>query len=316
MSRYTIGRLLMVVPVVLGATLAVFLLTQLAPGDPTSTLLGPNASDSAREELRHSLGLDDPLQEQYVHYLGKLAHGDLGQSIEMRAPVLEVVQDKFSSTLVLGVTAGVAAIVGGIALGVLSAVRQGSILDRATTVGSLFLMSMPAYWLSIVLIYLFAVRLGWFPTGQMYSITGDRGLSDLIWHLVLPATAAAVAPLTIIARVTRSALLEVVRADFLLALRARGVPERVVMLRHALRNALPNIVTMSGLQFGYLLLGSALFVEIVFNWPGIGLQTYNAVASRDFPMIAGVVIISAVVFTLINLLVDLLTAALDPRARV
>jgi peptide/nickel transport system permease protein len=216
---------------------------------------------------------------------------------------------------VLGVTAGVVAVVGGVALGMLSAVRQGTVTDRATTVVSLFLMSMPAYWLSIVLIYVFAVQLRWFPTGQMHSVTGGPTLSDLVWHLVLPATAAAVAPLTIIARVTRSALLEVASADFLLALRARGVPERRV-LRHTVKNALPSIVTMCGLQFGYLLLGSALFVEIVFNWPGIGLQTYNAVASRDFPMIAGIVVVSSVVFTLINLAVDLLTAALDPRVRV
>jgi peptide/nickel transport system permease protein len=171
---------------------------------------------------------------------------------------------------------------------------------------------MPAYWLSLVLIYVFAVKTGWFPTGQMHSLSGSGGLGDLLWHLVLPAVAAAVAPAAVISRVARAAMLEVISQDFLTALRAKGLSERRILYSHAVRNALPTIVTMSGLQIGYLLLGSALFVEMIFEWPGIGRATYDAVTARDFPLVSGVVLISTVVFVVINLFTDLLFTILSP----
>ena len=308
-------RLLFLAPVIIGATVIVFVLIKLAPGDPIQTLLGPNASEEAREALRHKLGLYDPLYVQYWNWLRLAAQGDLGISIEMQAPVLDVAIERFENTLILGGVSGLLGLVVGIAAGVVSAVRKNSVFDRAVLFVSIFGISMPAYWLSVVLIYLFSVELAWFPTGQMYSVTGDQGLLDLLWHLVLPTLAAFVVPATLIARFVRTAMLEVIGQDFLTGLRAKGLPEWQVLYVHALRNALPPIVSMSGLQIGYQLLGQMLFVEIVFGWPGIGFQIYGAVASRDFPMIAGIVLLATIVFVLINLFVDVCSAMLDPRTR-
>jgi peptide/nickel transport system permease protein len=315
MRRFVIGRLAMVVPVMLGATLVVFILTRLAPGDPTATLLGLNASDAERNALRAQLGLSHPVWVQYFDWLKLVVQGNLGTSIQLQTPVLGVVAKRLVDTLVLAVPAGAVAILAGVGLGTFAATRQNRLGDRVATAFSLFFVSMPPYWLSIVAIYIFAVRLSWFPTGQMHSVTGSQGLSDLVSHLVLPGLVAAAAPLTIIARSTRSAVLEVAGADFLTALRAQGQSERSILWRHHVRNALPQIIAMCGLQFAYLLLGSALFVEIVFNWPGIGLATYNAVETRDLPLIAGIVLVGSAIFTLINLAVDLITAVTDPRLR-
>jgi peptide/nickel transport system permease protein len=315
MLRFIVLRALLLVPVLVGASLVVFILITLAPGDPTATLLGPNASDEAREALRERLGLNDPLNVQYGNWLALVVQGDLGTSIEMQAPVLDVAIEKFLNTLILGAAGAILGCFLGIAAGVISAVHQNSLVDRFILLASIFGISMPPYWLSIVFIYGFAVHLGWFPTGQMYSVGGDQGLLDLLWHLALPAIAAAVVPATIMARVSRTAMLEVMRQDFITGLRAKGLPERAVLYRHAFRNALPPIVSMTGLQVGYLLLGSALFVEIVFTWPGLGLQTYNAIGARDFPMIAGIVLVSTLIFVIMNLIVDVCCAWLDPRVR-
>jgi peptide/nickel transport system permease protein len=310
--RVLINRIGFLVPVLLASTGVVFLLTRLVPGDPTTTLLGPSASESAREALRDQLALSEPLHVQYVKWLGALLHGDLGMSISLGSPVLGVVGEAFKNTLILGLASGLVGVVIGVATGIVCAIRRNSLLDRFVLVGSLFGLSMPAYWLSLVLIYVFAVKTGWFPTGQMHSLSGSGGLGDLLWHLVLPAVAAAVAPAAVISRVARAAMLEVISQDFLTALRAKGLSERRILYSHAVRNALPTIVTMSGLQIGYLLLGSALFVEMIFEWPGIGRATYDAVTARDFPLVSGVVLISTVVFVVINLFTDLLFTILSP----
>jgi peptide/nickel transport system permease protein len=314
MLRYTALRLLFLVPVLLGATIVVFVLVRLAPGDPTQTLLGPNATEAAREALREKLGLNDPVYVQYGNWLGLALQGDLGISIEMQAPVTEVALERFKNTLILGGASSLLGLVLGIAAGVLSAVHQNSWFDRSVLFVSIFGISLPGYWLSIVLIYLFAVKLGWFPTGQMYSVRGDQGVLDLLWHLMLPMMAGLAVPAALIARFTRTAMLEVLGRDFLTGLRAKGMPEWRVLYHHAFRNALPPIVGMSGLQIGYQLLGQMLFIEIVFGWPGIGFQIYNAVGARDYPMIAGIVLLATAVFVLINLVVDICSAMLDPRA--
>lgn len=314
MLRYIALRLLFLVPVLIGATIVVFVLVRLTPGDPTQTLLGPNATEEAREALRQKLGLLDPLYVQYGNWLGLALAGDLGISIEMQSPVIEVALERFKNTLILGGASGLLGILLGIAAGVISAVRQNSWFDRSVLFISIFGISLPAYWLSVVLIYLFAVKLGWFPTGQMYSVRGDQGLGDLLWHMVLPVMAGFVVPAALIGRFGRTAMLEVLGRDFLTGLRAKGMPEWRVLYQHAFRNALPPIVSMSGLQIGYQLLGQMLFIEIVFGWPGIGFQIYNAVGARDYPMIAGIVLLATVVFVLINLLVDVCSAMLDPRA--
>ena len=314
MLRYVAHRLLFLAPVLIGATIVVFVLVRLAPGDPTQTLLGPNATEEAREALRLKLGLLDPLYAQYWNWLRLALQGDLGISIEMQSPVLHVAIERFKNTLILGGASGLLGLVLGIAVGVVSAVRQNGWFDRSVLFVSIFGISLPSYWLSVVLIYLFAVKLGWFPTGQMYSVRGDQDLLDLLWHLVLPMLAGFVVPAALIARFARTAMLEVLGRDFLTGLRAKGMPEWRVLYHHAFRNALPPIVSMSGLQIGYQLLGQMLFIEIVFGWPGIGFQIYNAVGARDYPMIAGIVLLATVVFVLINLLVDICSAMLDPRA--
>lgn len=315
MLRFLFFRSLFLVPTLIGTTIVVFVLLRLTPGDPTQTLLGPNPTEAAREAIRIALGLNDPLYVQYWKWLWLALQGDLGTSIEMRVPVIEVVTERFKNTLILGGISGVLGLVIGVAAGVVSAVKKNSLFDRFVLFASVLGVSMPGYWLSVVLIYLFSVKLGWLPTGQMYSVSGDRGMLDLLQHLVLPVIAAFVVPAALITRFARTAMLEVMGEDFIIGLRAKGLAERWILYHHVFRNALPPIVGMSGLQIGYQLLGQTLFIEIVFGWPGIGFQTFNAVASRDYPTIAGIVLVASLVFIVINLLMDILANLLTPRLR-
>jgi ABC-type dipeptide/oligopeptide/nickel transport system permease component len=315
MLRFVAARIVLLIPVLLGAAAIVFILIHAAPGDPTSVLLGQNASEATRAALRERLGLDEPLPVQFFRWLALALQGDFGTSISLRRPVLEIVASQFRNTLLLAFASGALGLAVGIPLGIVSAVKRNSSFDKGVLGISLFGLSMPPFWLSLVLIYVFAIQLRIFPTGQMSS-SADAGFLDTLWHLVLPAIAASIAVTGIIIRVTRAAMLEVLSLDFLLALRAKGVPERAVIYGHALRNALPTVVTMSGLQLGYLLLGSTLFVEIVFGWPGIGLLTYNAVFTHDLPLAAGIVLLSTVLFVLLNLVVDVVAAVVSRRALV
>jgi peptide/nickel transport system permease protein len=312
MLRFVFLRLALLIPVLWGALTIVFFLTKLAPGDPTAILLGPNASEAAREALRVKLGLSEPLGVQYLTWLALVARGDLGNSITLREPVVGLLVTRFANTAILGLSSAIIGVGGGLLLGVLSAVRRGSLLDRFVFLTTLFGISMPSFWLSLVMIYALAVEARLFPTGQMHS-PGRSDPADLAWHLILPAFTASLATAAIMTRLTRAALLDVLGQDFLIALRAKGLSQ-IAVYRHALRNALPLVVSMGGLQIGYLLLGSALFVEIVFGWPGLGLLTYDAVLARDLPLITGVVLLSTTVFVILNLAVDLVTAALDPRS--
>ncbi len=314
MLRLVYTRLLFLAPVLFGATVIVFVLIRLAPGDATQTLLGPNASEAAREALRTQLGLNDPLYVQYSKWLWLALHGDLGDSIEMHTPVTGLVLARFGNTLILGLTSGAVGLLLGVAAGVLSAIRKDGLFDRAVLYLSMLGVSLPSYWLSVVLIYLFAVKFDWFPTGQMYNVLGDHNIGDLLYHLVLPATAALVVPAALIARFTRTLVLEYINQDFVTGLRAKGLPEWRV-LRHVLRNATPPIIGMAGIQVAYQILGQMLFIEIVFSWPGIGFQIFSAVASRDFPVIAGIVLLASLVFILANLLIEVVTVLLTPRLR-
>jgi peptide/nickel transport system permease protein len=314
MPRLIIMRLFSLAPVLLGATVIVFALIRLAPGDPTQTLLGPNATEAAREALREDLGLNNPLYVQYCKWLWHAMRGDLGNSIEMQAPVLVIVMDRFANTLLLGLVSGFVGLFIGISVGILSAVLKNSLFDRAVLLVSMLGVSLPSYWLSVVLIYVFAVRLGWLPTGEMYGATGDRSVRDLLLHLVLPATAAVVIPAALIARFTRTLVLEFISQDFVTGLRAKGLPEWRV-LHHVIRNAMPPIIGMSSIQIAYQILGQMLFIEVVFSWPGIGFQIFSAVASRDFPVIAGIVLLASLVFIFVNLMIEILTILLTPRSR-
>ncbi len=314
MRRYVVRRLLLLVPVLLGVSVIIFMVLHLAPGDPAEIMLGSQATQADLERLRAELGLTEPLYVQYVHWLGLVARGDLGRSIWMKRPVLNEVLGRFKATLVLTGAALVLSTAGGVALGIASATRPNSLLDRLSAMASLFGASMPVFWLGIVLMVIFALWLGWVPASGMFAPYGGGDLRDLLVHLALPAVTLAAASVTIIARLTRSTMLETLGQDYIRTARAKGVVERAVVLRHGLKNALIPIVTVVGVQAGYLL-GGAVLTETVFAWPGVGTLMVQGILARDFPLVQGCVLVVALSFVLINLVVDLLYAWLDPRIR-
>jgi peptide/nickel transport system permease protein len=312
--RYVVRRLLLLVPVLLGVSIIIFMVLHLAPGDPAEIMLGSQATQADLERLRAELGLTQPLHVQYVHWLGLVARGDLGRSIWMKRPVLGEVLTRFKATLVLTGAALVLSTAVGLALGITSAIRPNSALDRLSAVASLFGASMPVFWLGIVLMVIFALWLGWLPASGMFAPYGGGDLRDLLLHLALPAVTLAAASVTIIARLTRSTMLETLGQDYIRTARAKGVVERAVVLRHGLKNALIPIVTVVGVQAGYLL-GGAVLTETVFAWPGVGTLMVQGILARDFPLVQGCVLVVALSFVVINLAVDLLYAWLDPRIR-
>ena len=314
MRRYLARRLLLLVPVLMGVSIVVFMVLHLSPGDPAEIMLGSAATKEDLARLRLEMGLTEPLHVQYVRWIGRVLHGDLGRSLWMKRPVLGEVLHRFKATLILAASALVLSTLGGMALGVLSATRPDSILDRTSMVASLFGASMPVFWLGIVLMVVFSLWLGWLPASGMWAPYGGGDLRDLVAHLVLPAVTLAAASMTIIARLTRSTMLEVLGQDYIRTARAKGLVEGRVVVRHGLKNALIPIVTVVGVQVGYLL-GGAVLTETVFAWPGVGTLMVQGILARDFPLVQGCVLVVALGFVLVNLAVDLLYAYLDPRIR-
>ena len=314
MGRFLARRLLHLGPVLLGVSLIVFMVLHLAPGDPAEVMLGANANKEDLDRLRAQLGLDQPLHAQYLTWIGHVLQGDLGRSLWMKRPVLGEVLERFKATLVLTGTALLLSTLGGIALGIASATRANSLLDRLSAVASLFGASMPVFWLGIVLMVVFSLWLGWLPASGMYAPYGGGGLRDLLAHLVLPAVTLAAASVTIIARLTRATMLETLGQDYVRTARAKGLGERMVVWRHALKNALIPIVTVVGVQAGYLL-GGAVLTETVFAWPGVGTLVVQGILARDMPLVQGGVLVIALSFVLVNLAVDTLYAWLDPRIK-
>lgn len=308
-------RLLYLIPVLLGGSAIVFILIHLAPGDPVDAMLGVYASPAARAALRVRYGLNDPLIVQYFRWLSLVLVGDWGVSLQQHVPVLPLVIEKFWITMILSTAATAFAAIVGVTAGIIGAVKQNTSVDRLILLLSVFAISMPPYWLGLVGIFVFSVKLHWLPTGGLYDFTGKTSIGELAHHLIMPAIVAGLTPAAIIARVTRSAMLEVLRLDFITALRAKGLSERAVILAHAFRNALPAVVSMTGLQVGYLILGAALFVEIIFSWPGLGLEIYKSVVGRDMPMMLGLVLFSTFVFVVLNLIVDIIYRLINPRVR-
>lgn len=307
-------RLLSTLLVLFGVSLVVFLLIQLVPGDPARAILGMGATKEAVIEVRRQLGLDRPLPIQFVQYIVNLLHGDLGRSLTLNKDVSEVILPRFGNTIILSVAALVLCIVIGVPLGLLAARYQHSIFDRVAMFISLTGASVPVYWFGLVLIGIFGVTLRWFPTSGMYNTRFPGGTPDLLLHLVMPAITAALVPLAVIARMSRSAMVDVLSQDYIRTLRASGLSERSLLWKHGLRNALPPIATVVGLQVGYLL-GGVIFVEVVFGWPGLGQQLYTSITQRDIPVVQAGVLFIALVFVLINLLTDVAVNVLDPRTR-
>ncbi len=304
MLEYTVRRVLVALPAILGVIVIVFAMVRLAPGDPALLLAGEFADQATVERVRERFGLDRPMHEQFIAFVGNLAQGDLGRSTRTNRPVVEDLATFFPNTLELALGGILVAILIGIPAGVISAVRRNTWVDAVVTFLALLGVSMPVFWFGLLAILFFSVNLGWFP------VAGRGTLS----HLVLPAITLGVSSTAIIARMTRSSMLEVLDQDYVRTARAKGVLRSSVVVKHALRNALVPVVTVGGLEFGRLMAGAVL-TETVFTWPGIGRLLVDSILARDYPVVQGAVLVIATAFIFVNLLVDLVYGLIDPRIR-
>ncbi|HUF28113.1 MAG TPA: ABC transporter permease [Gemmatimonadaceae bacterium] len=302
MLNFVVRRVLLAVPTLLGVLVVVFLLLYVAPGDPVAAMVGERADQETIDRLRAELRLDDPLPVQFGHYLAGVVRGDLGRSYITNRPILQDLIERFPRTLQLALAAMLLAAVAGITIGVLTAYWPGGWLDRLSLGAAYLGISFPVYWVGLLLILVFAVHLRWLPP------SGYGGVE----YIILPALALGMRSIAFLARMTRSAMLEMLGSDFVRTARAKGLGERKVVVRHAFRNALIPVITVLGLDFGYYLTGSIL-TETIFSWPGIGRYVVNAIARRDLPAIQGSVLFLSVVFVTVNLLTDLAYAKSDPR---
>ena len=313
MTTYIIRRLLILPLLMLGISLIVFILIQLAPGDPIASQYGLKLAEldpTQVEKLREDLGLNDPVMVQYGNYLLRLLHGDFGQSLTSRQPVLDEISARYPATMELAFTAMVMVILVAIPLGVIAAVNRGSLADNFLMAGALFGVSIPSFWFGIMTILVFGLWLGWLPI----SGRGDGPIFSRLPHLILPSFTLAIGLMGIVSRMVRSSMLEVLGLDYIRTAHAKGVRPRTVLTRHAVRNALIPVITVLGLQFASLL-GGAIIIETIFAWPGIGRLAINAIWRRDYPVIMGTVLVFSFTFILANLLVDILYTILDPRIR-
>lgn len=320
----------MLIPVLLGVSLFVFIVMHMFTGDPTALILGQHATQAQIAALRQDMGLNDPIWVQFGRFIWQLIHGDLGRSLMTKRPVLDDILSQFPATIELTLFSLALASVVGIVVGVISAVKRYSVFDYLSMIGALLGVSMPIFWLGLILIIIFSVNLHWLPVAGRIDIGIEpttithfyivdsiiTGNWDALWstikHLILPGIALAAYSMAIIARMTRSTMLEVIKQDYIRTAHAKGLDEQTVVKHHALKNALIPIVTVVGLQLG-LLLSGAILTETVFSWPGLGSLTVNAVMASDFPMVQGIVLIFGTSFVIVNLLVDIIYAYLDPR---
>lgn len=330
MTKYVIRRVLALIPVLLGISILVFSLVRLIPGDPILVMLGERAKPEDVERIREQLGLTRPIYVQFIEYLKQLSRGDLGTSMVTRVPVAKELRYRLPATIEMVLFALMIGVFVGVSVGIVSAVKRNSIFDVLGTIGALLGVSMPIYWLALILIYALAVNHSILPpsgrldvelmidrrTGFMLIDTllmGDGPLFlNAVWHLILPSAVLSTTIMPILMRLTRSSMLEVLRQDYVRTAWAKGLRDRVVILRHALKNALLPVVTIVGLQLGSLL-GGAILTETVFSWPGMGTWTYRAILGRDYPIVQGSVLVSATIYVFMNLFVDISYGFLDPR---
>ena len=332
MLRYLVRRLLLLVPILFGVSLLIFFWIRALPGSPAESLLGERATPQLVQAYRHRYGLDEPIYKQYWSYLKVTLQGDLGVSVASRRRVTYEIKQRFPATVELALAAMLFAITIGVPLGFMAAKRHGGVFDNSSLVFSLIGISIPIFFLAIILKYIFAIRLGWLPSVGRESITSEAkhptnfyildaiierdwaALGDTIKHLILPAIALGSIPLAVIARITRAATLDVQNEDYVRTARAKGLPPSTVDRRHIFRNALLPVTTIIGLQTG-LLLSGAVLTETVFAWPGMGSWLRDAIFNRDYPVLQGGILFLAVVFVLVNLLVDISYAIINPRIR-
>lgn len=316
MWLYALRRLVMTIPILFGVTVICFALVQIAPGDPVQNLVRPDANPEDVARLRAYYGLDQPVVVQYVMWLWRVLQGDMGMSIANNAPVAAEVLRAFGNTIVIAMISVVFAFVASMVLGTIAATRQGGIVDRLVTALAVFGISVPTFWLAVVLVIVFAVNLNWLPATGM-GAGGSDGFNYFDWEdfrfAIMPIIAFALPPLAIMTRTTRSSLSEILNQDFIQTLRAKGLSEFSIIL-HAIRNIMPSAIAMLGLQLGYLIGGSVL-VETVFTWPGTGFLLNKAILTRDIPLLQGTILVLATVFVLINLVVDLVQSLVDPRIK-
>ncbi len=330
---FVVRRILSLIPTVFGISVLVFLMIHMVPGDPAEMMLGERAPKEALEQLRKQLGLNEPLYVQYGLFLSRLARGDLGRALRTNEKITKEIAERFPATVELSIAAMIFAVTLGMLAGIISATKQYSVFDYSSMVLSLVGVSMPIFWLGLILMIVFSVHLGWLPLSgrlsyniQLETVTGlyivDSiltgnwpALKDAVWHIILPAFTLSTIPMAIIARITRSSMLEVLRQDYIRTAKAKGLSPTMVHYKHALKNALIPVITVIGLQFG-ILLGGAILTETIFAWPGIGLWLLNAVYARDFNAVQGGTMLIATTFVTINMLVDILYAWVNPRIKV
>ncbi|MDF2763010.1 MAG: peptide transporter permease [Thermomicrobiales bacterium] len=332
MARYLLRRLALTIPILLGVSLLVFLMLHSAGGDPAQSILGARADPESIAQLRQDLGLDRPLLVQYVAFLSGAVRGDFGRSYRSNTPVTTEIAARFPATIELAIAAMAIAVVTGVVFGTLAAVRRHSLLDYVSSTVVLLGVSIPTFWLGLILIIIFGLWMRWLPiSGRVDPRLGaDPSLpfltlasvlhgnwavaKDALRHLILPALTLAAWPAAIVARMTRASLIESLGQDYVRTARGKGLPEQLIVVGHAARNALLPVLTVVGLEFGTLL-GGAVVTETIFSWPGLGQLTVTAIEARDYQMVQGVVVLLGAVFVLLNLLVDVLYAVLDPRIR-
>ena len=310
MLKTILKRILQSIPTLFIVITITFVLTRMIPGNPALTMLGPQAPKESVEQLEQELGLDKSKGEQYIIYLKQILSGDFGRSYSYNQSVVELIMERVPNTLVITLTSRFTALILGMIAGFVSAVRQYSILDYIFMLLSLIGASIPIFWMGLMLVLLFSVNLGWLPAMGMGGPA--NGMWDVISHMLRPCFCVAILPMATFARITRSSMLEVVNSDSVKALRARGLREGVVIWKHALKNALPPIVTVLGLQLATAFTG-AILTESIFSWPGMGTMIVSAIDNRDYALIQGVVLFTAIVFVVINLIVDVVYTIINPK---
>lgn len=310
MWRYILKRIVMLIPVLLGVTFVVFFILSLTPGDPVEIILGDSATTESIMDMREELGLNENIFVRYLKYIGGVLRGDFGLSYKNRLSVASQILERFPNTLLLALIAIVLALIIGLPIGIISAKKQNTIIDNTSMIVALLGISMPIFWLGLVLVIVFSLNLRIFPSSGMNSTS----LFALIRSLVLPSITLCAGSAAVITRMTRSSMLEVIRQDYIDTARSKGVKESVITIKHMLKNALIPIITVVGLQFGNLL-GGAVVTETIFSWPGIGRFTIEAIKMKDTPTVLGCVIFMSVVFTVVNLVIDILYAYVDPRIK-
>jgi len=314
MIAYIIKRLLSAIPVLLGISVIVFIIMALIPGDPATAILGSFATPENVEKLNRDLGLDKPMIQRYFIWLGNMLQGDFGRSFSLNKDVLDEISERFGATLVLAGVSFVLCSILGVVAGALSASRQFGITDKLITLSVLIGISIPSFFLGMMMILFFSVQLRWFPVSGMWPIYGARDLSALLSHLFLPAVVLSVVATGVIARLSRSAMLEVLRQDFIRTARAKGLSEARVIWRHALKAAMVSVIPVLGVQAGFVLSG-AVYIEMVFQWPGVGRMLVEAILKRDILLVQGGVVFVAACYVMFNIVVDIIQSLLDPRIK-